>query len=129
MNIILKEIEKPFCREFQMFGKIDADKLKETKTVTITTKDISKTRISVGMQIGNWYNSINLKVEGFKQFEETSFSYADYKKNTSYYFVKSKAQNYEAFKKYVIELVKQAFILIGIEMDSIIIELETPKEF
>lgn len=105
MEITLVEIEKPFFSSFTLFEKIDLDLLQEKKEINISFSKLTKTRISTSMQIGKSRNKINFNIDDFKLFEETNFSYVTSEKQTSHYFVISKKQDFEAYKKYVVKLV------------------------
>jgi hypothetical protein len=127
MKIKLEIVPRKFIHGFTMFAKIDKELLRQTKMVEVETDLITKTRVSTKLQIGEANNRINFPIEGFKTFEKTEYNWASGFEETSYYFVLSKKQGLEQYKKYVIEVVKEAITTIGVELDELTIRLEEPK--
>lgn len=128
MDIKIIEVPTPQFTEFTMFAKIDVDKLKQDKVVRVIPRYETKTRISTSLKIGQAMNKINFAIEGFKTFEQTSFSYLSGETEVSNFFVKSKKQDFEAYKEYVKKVVEVALKdYIGVELDEVTIELESQK--
>jgi len=125
MKINLIEVPKPMCTEFTLFASIDRELLKAKKVVRVSPSFRTKTRVYTNLQIGNSRNGINFAVEGFKTHEEVSHSYFSSDVEVTNYFVKSKTQNFEAYKEYVKKVVEIALRdYIGVELDEVTIELE-----
>jgi len=128
MKINLVEVPTPMFTEFKLFGGVNKELLKEKKVVRVSPSHQTKTRIGTNMQIGGSRNGINFKVDGFKTFESSEYSYFTGETNIKHYFVKSKKQDIESYKEYVKEVVKMALIdYIGVELDEVTIELEVDK--
>ncbi len=129
MKIILVEVPRPLITSFAMFADPDLSILKETKKIKVAFHHITKTRISTSIQFGAYCVKVNNLIEGYKQHEETDYNYFSGKKVTSQYFVKSKKQNYEAYKEFVIKVIEDVIKnYFHLELDEITIELEQ-REF
>ena len=129
MKIILVEVPRPLITSFAMFADPDLSILKETKKIKVAFHHITKTRISTSIQFGEYCFKVNNLIEGYKQHEETDYNYFSGKKVTSQYFVKSKKQNYEAYKEFVIKVIEDVIKnYFHLELDEITIELEQ-REF
>jgi len=125
MKVNIIEVATPMVREFTMFSGIDKEKLMQTKTVRVTVSHETKTRICTTMQIGQSRNKINFAVEGFKTHEDRSYSYFSGNVQVSHFFVKSKAQDLQAYKEYVKKVVEDALKnYIGVDLDEVTVELE-----
>jgi hypothetical protein len=125
MKINLVEVEQPWVKSFTMFANPDLNLLKETKTVRVSSHNVTKTRISTDIQFGQYRCKINTPIEGFKTFESTEYNYFTGNKVTSHYFVKSKKQDFEAYKEYVKKLIEDVIKnYFKLELDEITIELE-----
>lgn len=128
MKVNIVEVASPMVREFTMFAGINKEKLKETKTVRVTVSHETKTRICTTMQIGQSRNKINFQAEGFKTHEDRSHSYFTGEVQVSHFFVKSKAQDLEAYKEYVKKVVEDALKnYIGVDLDEVTVELEAER--
>jgi len=129
MNINLIVVQKPAFVEYNLLGSINIEQLKKNKTVRISPSFHTKTRVSTVMQIGNNRNGINFPIDNFKTFESKEHSYFTSEVQTLNYFVKSKTQNFEAYKEYVKRVVEKALVeYINVELDEVTIELETWDE-
>ena len=125
MEIILVEKPAPMVSSFTLFADPKMSVLKETKTIIVSFHKETKTRISTSLQIGDAGNTINLKVDGFKLHEGSRWSYATGKKETPHYFVISKAQDFEAYKRYVKVLIEKIVTeIFKVELDTLTIELQ-----
>ena len=125
MIINLVEVPTPMFREFQMFAEPNKELLKEKKTVRISIRQKTKTRISTSMTLGNSCVRIDFPIDGFKTHEESVVSMLTYRKETSNYFVKSTKQNLSAYKEYVKKLVEHVVKdMLNVELDELTIELE-----
>lgn len=124
MNIILNEVPKETTKSFTLFADPDRKLLRETKTVRVCTYYMSKTRISTDIQFGNYCTKINFPIDGYKTHADTQWNMLSGVQSTSYYFIKSKKQNLEAYKEYVKKCVKLALHHLMVELDEITIELE-----
>ena len=130
MVIKLNEVPRKQVSSFTMFADPDRNLLRETKTVEVSYHFMSKTRLSVSMQFGTYCVKINHKLDNFKQFENTEWNYFSGNRVTSYYFIKSKAQNFEKFKEYVIKLVELSIKeYLMVELDELTINLEVREKF
>lgn len=125
MEIILVEKPTLMVRSFTLFADPKMSVLKETKTIVVSFHKKTKTRISTSLQIGDAYNSINLKVDGFKFHEGSEYNYLSSSRENPYYFVISKAQDFEAYKRYVKVLIEKIVTeIFKVELDTLTIELE-----
>ena len=125
MIINLIEVPTPMMSEFEMFANPNVELLKEKKTVRISVRQKTKTRISTSMTIGKSCVRINFPIEGFKTFEESSYSMLTYSNTTSNYFVKSTKQNLSVYKEYIKKLVEHVVKdILNVELDELTIELE-----
>jgi hypothetical protein len=125
MKINLIEVPTPMFSEMQLFANPDLELLKEKKTIRVSVRQKTKTRISTSMTLGKACVRINFPMEGFKTHSESSLNYGTCENESSDYFVKSAKQDLNVYKEYlkkVIEhIVKDIF---KVELDEITIELE-----
>ena len=105
MKINLVEVPRPMVSSFMMFADPDLNLLRETKTIRVSFHHHTKTRISTSIQFGEYCVKVNKFIKEYKQHEDTDWNYFSGNKVTSYYFVKSKKQNYDVYKEYVIKLI------------------------
>ena len=124
MEIILKEVDRPMVTSFTMFAKPNLSLLSETKTVNVSFHFMTKTRISTSIQYGDYCVKINFEVGEIKQHRAEDMNYFSGNVQVSHYFVVSKKQNFEVYKQYVIELVKQSMEIFEFETDVLIVNLE-----
>jgi hypothetical protein len=125
MKVNLVEVPTPMFSSFTMFAKPDLLLLKETKTLRVSFNHNTKTRISTSISFGDYRVKVNNLMQGYKQHEERNSNYFSGGIETSFYFVKSKTQNYEVYKEFLTKLIP--YILkdfFRIELDEITIELE-----
>jgi hypothetical protein len=129
MKTNLVEVSTPMFSSFTMFAEPDLKLLKETKTIRVSFHHVTKTRISTSISFGNFRAKVNNFMQGYKQHEETNSNYFSGGVETSYYFVKSKAQNYEVYKEFLHKLISNVITnYFKLELDEITIELEQ-REF
>lgn len=125
MEIILVEKPVPMVTGFTLFAEPKMSVLKETKTIVVSFHKKTKTRISTSLQIGDACNTINFKVDGFKLHEDSKYSYVSGKKEYHHYFVINKAQDFEAYKRYVKVLIEKIVTeIFKVELDTLTIELQ-----
>ena len=128
MNIILKEVPSPSSYSYTLFSEPDFNLLKETKTVRVKPTFRTKTRISTSLQFGQFNNTVNFPIDGFKTHNEISHSFLSGDREVKDYFVVSKKQNLEAYKEYVKKVVEKVIKnYFHLEMDEITIELESGR--
>ncbi len=129
MNVNLVEVPTPMMSSFTMFADPDLSLLKETKKLRVSFHHNTKTRISTSLSFGDYKVKVNNLIQGYKLHEETNHSYFSGNYETSHYFVKSKAQNYEVYKEYLTKLIPHILTdYFRLELDEITIELEQ-REF
>ena len=129
MKVNLVEVPTPMFSSFTMFAEPDLKLLKETKTLRVSFHHNTKTRISTSISFGNYRVKVNNLMQGYKQYEERNSNYFSGGVETSYYFVKSKAQNYEVYKEFLTKLIPYILTdFFRLELDEITIELEQ-REF
>jgi hypothetical protein len=129
MKINLVEVPRPMVSSFTMFADPDLNLLRETKTIRVSFHHHTKTRISTSIQFGEYCVKVNNFIKEYKQHEDTDWNYFTGNKVTSYYFVKSKKQDYNVYKEYVIKLIDDVIRNhIKLELDEITIQLEQ-REF
>lgn len=114
----------PQNRSFTMFAKPDLNLLRQTKTVRCSIYAVTKTRFSTDLHFGDFCANINLQVEGYKLHENTEWNYFSGKQSTSYYFVKSKTQDFAVYKTYLQTLIIAVMQKMGVELDELTVELE-----
>tara|TARA_B100000927_G_scaffold288753_1_gene283939 strand:- start:711 stop:1142 length:432 start_codon:yes stop_codon:yes gene_type:complete len=124
MEIEIIAVGSPKSRIYGMFTEIDPFKIIKDGKVRVVPKLVTKTRISTSLYVGNAMKGINMEVDGIKTYRDVRSNYFTSETEELHYFVKSKKQDYETYKKYVREVVKEAMSLLGIEMDKLIVELE-----
>ena len=123
MTIKVVKVPAPMFTEFQMFAEPDLELLKEKKTVRVTARQHTKTRISTNMTLGKCCVKINFPIEGVKTHNEKSFSYV-----SSHYFVKSAKQDINAYEEYVKKVIEHIVTnIFKLELDEITIELEANR--
>ena len=129
MKINLVEVPTPMVSSFTMFADPDFNLLKETKKLRVSFHHNTKTRISTSISFGNYRVKVNNLMQGYKQHEERNSNYFSGGVETSYYFVKSKSQNYEVYKEFLTKLIPYILTdFFRFELDEITIELEQ-REF
>jgi hypothetical protein len=129
MEVNLVEVPRPMFSSFTMFAEPDLTLLKETKKISVSFHHNTKTRISTSISFGNYRVKVNNLMQGYKQHEERNSNYFSGGVETSYYFVKSKAQNYEVYKEFLTKLIPHILTdYFRLELDEITIELEQ-REF
>ena len=124
MKVNIIEVPTPSVKSFTVFAEPNLNLLRETKTVRCSIHKSTNTRVSTDMQFGDYCVKINSPLEGYKQHADTQWNYFSGVKSTSYYFVKSKKQDFEVYKKYLETQVKIAIMKLGVELDEITVELE-----
>jgi hypothetical protein len=129
MKVILVEVPRPSVSSFTMFAEPDIKLLKENKTIRVSFHHNTKTRISTSIHLGQYCAKVNNLMQGYKQHEESNRNYFSGNVETSYYFVKSKAQNYEVYKEFLNKLISNVVTdYFKLELDELTIELEQ-REF
>jgi hypothetical protein len=110
-NYKITEIEKPFSRTFSLGSQLKKDDLinhlAKELPILIIPDLVTKTRISTLIKIGNFSSKINWGHKDFKTFKENSISWFSGEQQTSNYFVKSKKQDLNSYKKYIIAIVSK----------------------
>lgn len=125
MKINLIEVETPMFSEFTMFAKPDFELLKRTKTIRVSVRQQTKTRISTTIGLGQFSARINFAAEGFKTHNETNHSFISNESEDSNYFIKSKKQGLAEYKEYVKKVIENVIVnIFKLELDEITIELE-----
>lgn len=127
MKINLVEVESPNVKSFTLFAEPDINLLKETKKVTVSIHHNTKTRLSTSIQFGSYCAKINFDIDGVKTHKDSYMNYLSGNNVISYYFVKSKKQNLEAYKEYVKQCVVKSLQYLNVNLDEITIELESMK--
>lgn len=123
-NLIINPITSPGSHGFIMFADLDIERLKEEKRATIRFNHHTKTRLGVTLNFDNKYSiKLNCPSDKFKTHAETSMNYFSGGTTTSYYFVKSKKQDYEQFKEYIKEVVMIFLKHHNLEFDEFTIDL------
>ena len=128
MEIKIIEVEPPMFSEFTMFANPDLELLKQSKTIRVSIRQKTKTRISTTMQFGQYCVRINFAVEGIKTHEESEYNMFSGERSTSNYFVKSAKQDLNVFKEYLKKVVEKVVVnIFKITLDEITVELESKK--
>ena len=125
MTINLIEVPTPMFSEMQMFAKPDLELLKEKKTIRVSVRQKTKTRISTSMTLGKACVRINFPMEGFKTHNESGLNLGTYEMESSDYFVKSAKQDLNVYKEYLKKVIEHIVNdIFKIELDELTIELE-----
>lgn len=128
MKINLEIVPVPMISGFTMFAKIDTELLKETKTIRVSNRMETKTRVSTSIHIGEACYKVNWKIDGFKTFEKLEWNYFSGNQSENNYFVLSKKQGIEEYKEYVKKVIEFLVVeKLALELDEITIKLEQPK--
>ena len=127
MKIIFIDTPTPMVTSFTMFAKFPTALLVEEKTLTITASHETKTRVNTSLSIGEHSSRINWAVDGFKTFEKSEMSYFTGNRDTSNYFVLSKAQDKEKYKEYLTAILTK--LCENLEIDELSVNLITDKVF
>jgi len=128
MNIIIKEVATPNTSSYTLFAEPDFKLLKETKTIRVSSYFVTKTRVSTAIQFGQFRNTVNFAIDGFKTHEQIKTNFFEGKTEKLNYFVVSKKQNFEAYKEYVTKLVEKVVTdYFHLQLDEITVELESGK--
>ena len=129
MKINLVEVPRPRVSSFMMFADPDLNLLRETKTIRVSFHHITKTRISTSIQFGEYCVKANKFIDGYKLHKDVQWNHFSSGQQTSHYFVKSKKQNYDVYKEFVIKLIESVIKdNFKMELDEITINLEQ-REF
>ena len=124
MKVNLIQVPSPMFTSFTMFADPNFDLLKETKIVKVSFRNHTKTRMSTSLQFGDYCVRINFSSPNFKTHQEIQNNYFSGGNTTSNYFLKSKKQDFEAYKEYVKEVVSEVITKIyKIDLDEVTIEL------
>jgi hypothetical protein len=115
MKVVFINTPRPSSYEFGMFEKFPVELLKETKTLTIMPHFKTKTRVSTSILIGRHSSRINIPIEGFKTHEDVQWNMFSGEQEVSNYFIKSKKQDIECYKRYLTEVLKSYFEKFGID--------------
>ena len=125
MIINLVEVPTPMFSEMQMFAEPDLELLKEKKTIRVSVRQKTRTRISTSMTLGKACVRINFPIDGFKTYNESSINFGTYENESSDYFVKSAKQDLKAYKEYLKKVIEHIVNnIFKIELDELTIELE-----
>ena len=125
MKVNIIEVPVPMSTTFQVFAKLDREKLKQEKKVTVSFRKVTKTQISTSMSFGNYRVKINCEVEGYKFAHKSEVNMMSGKYEESYYFKKLKSQDHNTYKEYLGELMKVVFKdYLKLELDELTVELE-----
>ncbi len=125
MKINLIEVPTPMFSEMEMFAQPNVELLKEKKTIRVSIRQKTKTRISTSMTLGKACVRINFPIEGFKTYQESSNNFGTYENESSDYFIKSSKQDLSVYKEYLKKVVEHVVNdIFKIELDEITIELE-----
>lgn len=127
MEIEFKEVPRPMVTSFTVFEKLDINKLKKEKTIRITPKFVTKTRLSTSLQLGQFRAGLNWKIDGYKTDKVTKNNYMHSRTETSHYFKVLKSQPLEKYREYLKEMLKQFIDNLNIEIDKLIVEIEPIK--
>ena len=124
MEIEIINVGSPMSRSYGLFSEINPSKIIEDGKVRVVPSLVTKTRIHTSIYDGNAMKGINMEVDGIKTYRKIEYNQFHTQGEEVHLFVKSKKQDYETYKKYVREVVKEAMSLLGVEMDKLIVELE-----
>jgi hypothetical protein len=127
MKITFISTPTPMVTSFTMFAKFPTALLVEKKTLTITARHETKTRVSTSLSLGDHTSLINWEVEGIKTFEKTEWNMFSGNNNTSNYFILNKAQGIEKYKEYLTAILTK--LCKNLEIDELSVNLITDKVF
>lgn len=129
MKVNIIEVPTPMFSSFTMCAKPDFRKVIEDKSITVEVSPKTKTRISTSFKAGEASMRINWRIPGFKQHEQSDISFLDSERYTSHYFVKSKKQDFDSYKKYLTIVIEKLFEKFNIELDQVDVLLINHKAF
>ncbi len=115
MKVIINEVPSPSSFSFNVMERFPVDLLKQTKTLTVSTRLKTKTRVCTSLYIGSHSSLINDAIEGFKTHEHREPNYFCGGETVSHYFVKSKAQNLDSYKRYLEAVCQRYFAQFGLD--------------
>ena len=120
--------DRPMVTSFTVFSKLNREQLLEDKGITIDSRWETKTRLSTTFQHRDYRVQVNLPIEGFKTVEKEEHSMLSGNTNVSNYFVVSKKQGMEEYKKYVEKVVEHVIVdIFKLQMDEINVTLLLPR--
>lgn len=128
MNIVFKNVKRPMVTSFTVFGKLDVNKFKERKTIRVSPRFITKTRIATTIQFDDWRVGFNWNNDNFKLHKKEEYNMMHDKTSINYYFKWLKNQQYDEYLKYLKENLK-LFITkqLKLNFDELIVEIEPIK--
>jgi len=129
MKVNIIEVPTPMFSSFTMCAKPDFSEVIKTKSITFEVRPKTKTRLTTSFKAGQASMRINWKIPGFKQHEQSDISFLDSERYTSYYFVKSKKQDFNSYKKYLTIVVETLFNNYNIKLDEVDVLLINHKAF
>tara|TARA_Y100000004_G_scaffold197105_1_gene269772 strand:+ start:6039 stop:6431 length:393 start_codon:yes stop_codon:yes gene_type:complete len=114
----------PIGRSYAIFNDLDPKKIMEEGRVRVIPEYVTKTRIHTGLFDGQAMKGINFEVDGIKTHAAREWNALHNETYESNYFVKSKKQDYEVYKKYVEEVTRKAMSIIGVEIEKLEVLVE-----
>tara|TARA_R110000782_G_scaffold21110_4_gene56909 strand:- start:678 stop:1070 length:393 start_codon:yes stop_codon:yes gene_type:complete len=130
MKVIFIDTPTPMFTSFTMFANFPIDLLKEKKTLTITARHETKTRVCTTVSIGQHSSTINWSADGIKTFEKSEHNYFSGRSDNKNYFVLSKAQGKEKYKEYVATILQTLCTNYKIDgIEELTVNLITDKVF
>ena len=125
---IIPNCERFYGYEYGLFCDLEEKHIIENgNIVRVIPEYVTNTRISTSIYVkkGRQMAGINYRIAGFNTYRQLEQSYFSSKIEVKHYFVKSKKQDYEVYQKYVEEAVRMAMAALGVEIDRLVVEIES----
>ena len=125
---IIPNCERFYGYEYGIFPDLEEKHIIENgNIVRVIPEYMTKTRISTAIYVkkAGQMAGINYRIAGFKTHRQEDYNYFSSRIDVKHYFVKSKKQDYEVYQKYVEEAVRMAMATLGVEIDRLVVEIET----
>ena len=114
----------PIGRSYGIFNELDPKRIMEKGSIRVIPEFMTKTRIHTAIFDGQAMKGINFTVDGIKTHTEYGSNPLHNTWESLNYFVKSKKQDYEVYKKYVEEVTREAMSIIGVELEKLEVLVE-----
>lgn len=125
---IIPNCERLSSYEYGIFPNLEEKHIIENgNIVRVIPEYMTKTRIDTAIYVkkGGQMAGINYRIAGFNTYRQLEHSYFSSTPVVKHYFVKSKKQDYEVYQKYVEEAVRMAMSTLGVEIDRLVVEIES----
>ena len=125
MDIKMKDIPAPMVTSFAVFGGPDIDLLLREGVLTVEARQQTKTRVSTSIKFGNYFATINWKLEGFKTDYKKTWNAIHSAYHEHHYFKIGKWQGRAEYNDYIYGIITKLMKQWGIydQMDQLLIQV------